>query len=719
MLPVPELDNQEYDEILDMAINTVVSRFPEWTDFNAHDPGITMLELFATIKESEQYMIDQISRENRIKFLKLMGIKRRVKRPARTLVFMRTDTPCELMQGHKLDAGGIHFETVGENFLSTYDIHMCIAMRGDEVLDQIAHGQMEFGGKDFFNCFGADPQEGDICYIGFDKQPLFGDPMRIYLLVDNDYPVRRNPLFVRKGLRWNSAEKSYDEIPGKNEGDEMDFASPVSLRWEYHTVHGWEPLEILQDQTCGMLFDGFLSLKQLEPSAPVTVGGQEGYYIRAVLERGGYEVPPVMNGLSVNICEAVQRDTLVEYEVFPASDRVYMNTELSVLGRSEVYLERDGLWYPADEMEKGLLETTGKTYYSINDGKLQDSDRVLVINRDMSFLHRTRIGDGSGFPNQRIDLEDYEVMEEPFAILVHEIDSEDAYRLWTRVSDFENSGPEDHHFVIDSENGVLKFGDCIHGMAPEGEIRLAAYARTKGVGGNVRKGKINRFVSELLPSIEVSNILDGTGGFDEETLDESFLRAKRRIMQSECAVTAQDYERYVRHTPGLMIENCQVLYPDEVRASERHVDENTIYMVVQPYGYRPGSPINVCYENNITAWLERFRMLGSPIHIFFPEFIEVEVYADLMVKPQYRQVEERVREAVTEYFDGLKGQFGKPVILSRLYGFIDRQDFVLGIRSLTMDAKGHAIRRTHEGDIILPAQGTVVLTGVRTFLTVG
>ena len=74
MLPVPVLDNQEYDEILDVAINTVVSRFPEWTDFNAHDPGITMLELFATIKESEQYMIDQISRDNRIKFLKLMGI---------------------------------------------------------------------------------------------------------------------------------------------------------------------------------------------------------------------------------------------------------------------------------------------------------------------------------------------------------------------------------------------------------------------------------------------------------------------------------------------------------------------------------------------------------------------------------------------------------------------------------------------------------------------
>lgn len=694
MLPVPKLDDQEYDEILDTAINTVVSLFPAWTDFNEHDPGITMLELFATVKESEQYYVDRISRNNRIKYLKLMGIRRRPKRPAKTLIWMKTDQACELMKGHKLDAGGICFETVSGNFLTTYDVHMCMAMRGDELLDQVTTGQMEFGGHVHFYMFGADPQEGDVCYIGFDNQPPFGDPLRIHMRMSRDYPVTRNPL-----------------------DQSIEFASPVSLRWEYFNGKGWEELELIEDETFGLLFDGFVTFRPENPIDVTTIGEQSGYYIRIRLERGGYEVPPILEGISMNICEAVQTDTLVEYDIFPADEKIYMDTELSILGRSEVYLERDGNWYPAQAYEKGLLETTGKTFFTIEDPKLDQSDRVLVINRDLSSLHRSCLGIGNGFPNQRIDLEDEDVMEEPFAVLIAEYNSEE-YRLWERVEDFEASGPGDRHFVIDSEKGVLIFGDSIHGRAPEGEILSAAYVKTRGSGGNIRTGKVDRFVSYEVAPITITNITDGSGGCDEESIEESFLRARQSIRRSECAVTADDYERAVMLTPGLMIESCQVLLADEQYRSEKQVDENTVCIVVQPYGYVPGSPINACYEANIRAWMERFRMVGSPIRFFFPETIEVEVYADLIVKPQYRH-EEWVRETVREYFEGFKGQFGKPVLLSRLYGHLDRQEYVMGIRSLSMDARGHGTRRTREGDIILPPHGTVKLTDVKTFLTIG
>lgn len=46
MLPDISLDEESYDEILDEAMNMVISKYPRWTDFNEHDPGITMLELW-------------------------------------------------------------------------------------------------------------------------------------------------------------------------------------------------------------------------------------------------------------------------------------------------------------------------------------------------------------------------------------------------------------------------------------------------------------------------------------------------------------------------------------------------------------------------------------------------------------------------------------------------------------------------------------------------
>ena len=47
MLPDIDLDNESFDDILENAKNSIVSSFPDWTDFNYHDPGVTMLEMIA------------------------------------------------------------------------------------------------------------------------------------------------------------------------------------------------------------------------------------------------------------------------------------------------------------------------------------------------------------------------------------------------------------------------------------------------------------------------------------------------------------------------------------------------------------------------------------------------------------------------------------------------------------------------------------------------
>ena len=53
------LDDQTYAQIVEAAEGRLPWLCPEWTDHNAHDPGITVLELLAWYKELQQYHMER------------------------------------------------------------------------------------------------------------------------------------------------------------------------------------------------------------------------------------------------------------------------------------------------------------------------------------------------------------------------------------------------------------------------------------------------------------------------------------------------------------------------------------------------------------------------------------------------------------------------------------------------------------------------------------
>ena len=59
MLVPRKLDDQSFEQILQEAEGRLPWLCPAWTDHNAHDPGITLLELMAWYKEMQQYHMDQ------------------------------------------------------------------------------------------------------------------------------------------------------------------------------------------------------------------------------------------------------------------------------------------------------------------------------------------------------------------------------------------------------------------------------------------------------------------------------------------------------------------------------------------------------------------------------------------------------------------------------------------------------------------------------------
>ena len=83
MLRARNLDDQTYEEIVTTAEGRLPWLCPVWTDHNAHDPGITILELMAWYKEMQQYHMNQVTDPLRRKLLKLAGITLRPAAPAR------------------------------------------------------------------------------------------------------------------------------------------------------------------------------------------------------------------------------------------------------------------------------------------------------------------------------------------------------------------------------------------------------------------------------------------------------------------------------------------------------------------------------------------------------------------------------------------------------------------------------------------------------------
>jgi hypothetical protein len=70
-LPLPNLDDLTWDDLLEGARARITAYAPEWTDFNASDPGITLLELFAYHVEALIYRLNRVGAAHRQEFLRL------------------------------------------------------------------------------------------------------------------------------------------------------------------------------------------------------------------------------------------------------------------------------------------------------------------------------------------------------------------------------------------------------------------------------------------------------------------------------------------------------------------------------------------------------------------------------------------------------------------------------------------------------------------------
>lgn len=71
-LPLPVLDDRRFSDLVAEAQSLIPAYQPSWTDYNASDPGMTLIELFAWLAEMLIYRADQVPETHVRAFLNLL-----------------------------------------------------------------------------------------------------------------------------------------------------------------------------------------------------------------------------------------------------------------------------------------------------------------------------------------------------------------------------------------------------------------------------------------------------------------------------------------------------------------------------------------------------------------------------------------------------------------------------------------------------------------------
>lgn len=699
MLPIPYLDDEGFAQIVEQAKGMIPRFSPDWTDFNHHDPGITLIELFAFMKESQQYHLDQIGPRNRLKFLKLLG-----QSPAPAMgaelwcTLGGSDTPCTLPRGTRFLAGEIPFELTRPTPLATPSVVGGLVETEERTIPfQITQGEKST--KLHLEVFGREPVVGNSLSLRLEDVPPTNRPLRLFLRLEDEGDVARNPLTQRH-----------------------PFTPLVALDWFHHTLEGWKPLAVLEDNTHGFLFSGEVVLAPSSDMAftqNATMAG--GCWIRAQLREGRYDVPPVLASILSNVAPAIQQETTAEMAILPLQwedDRPYIQSDSALARLEKIELweqEEDGLYHrrrggtPTYDWDSAL------TTIPVLDG---NGENILLCAYHSDFELLRKLGQGNGFPNQTFELPKKGLLPKSFALLIQGVEST-GYALWTQVADFDTATPEDTHYMLDSAQGIVTFGDCEHGMAPEGKMFIVGLVETLGQRGNIKAGALENICRThrgVLPKqlqladLGVNNPDYAVGGSDAETIPQCLARCRRSLQQIERAVTYEDYETLVYGTPGLRISNCKAVPVNQLSRLDGTLPSHCVRMVVEPYGQGQIRTLSPAYRENILNYLHPRRMLGTAVEIVAPEYVRITVYAEIFSQPHYLDAKKRIAQAVAHFFQ-TDWAFGRAVRYSELYGQLDTLDCVSKIETITIDAQGKGISRSISGDVILPYNGLPVLQG--------
>ena len=304
-LPLPDLDQRSYDSLLEEARNLLPAVAPAWTDYNASDPGITLIELLAYLTEIGSYRLNRVTPQQRRAWLRMLGYTVAPAGIARSPLVLNAGTPIRLPRGVQVSdtTGAMVFQTA-----SRLDVHPATLKA---MLTSHPAGQWQDHGSHLdtlvpgYAPLGEDPQPDDALYLGFD-QPLEGEDSRIRLFVFGENPSADQATWQALIQEERAARRERRAACPHGEAKAGDLWQHygVRLAWEYYGADGdWHAVPGLRDRTRGLSLSGAVSFSGLAKNSHArsdTPGYPDIYYLRCRLLRGAYDQAPRIRGVHIN-----------------------------------------------------------------------------------------------------------------------------------------------------------------------------------------------------------------------------------------------------------------------------------------------------------------------------------------------------------------------------------------------------------------------------------
>jgi predicted phage baseplate assembly protein len=704
VLPLPDLDDRRWADLIDEARALIPFYAPGWTDHNVHDPGITLLELFAWVAEMDLYGVNRITDAHRRNFLALAGITLAPPAPATTILALQLARGAPALAlpsgleftGHEPFGTPVRFRA--RHGLTAQPGLLAAVLSGDGAGAALRDLTTPWSRGEPIQPFGPDPGTGAALYLGFDLPAPWppGTPLSLGLAVADD----------------RSGPGERDRIAAEAAGADADCAPPweaagplpaprslrprhhdAVLRWELRTGAGhWTALgpDDVGDDTRAMTLSGRVVLRMPAPAPAGALSPRPEplTWLRVRLIRGAFDAPPVVVGPVAN--------AVVVEQAVPAVAQLQLAPNAQVTGTPPAPGGLTGLDLDLDRGGAVL-----RIAFAPVDAE-RAAARLLAFDGASLSVEVAAAARATGGAAQRVEIPDA-----PFVAGSLQVSSREdgVWRRWTPRPDFDASTRSDAHVVADPTAGTVTLGDGEHGRtATAGAPLLVTADLTRGAAGNLAAGAIDRLADSPhnraavdldglgAQLADITNIVPAAGGAVAETVTAAIARAREGREQVARAVTLDDYTELARQTPGVRLARAAAFANTHPGfGCQRAPGVVTVLILPHLPADRPVPSPGL--RRAVSAHLNRRRVIGTRVEVAEPRYVTVTVRATVTALPGMRtgDVADAVRRALHRFLhpltggpDGTGWPFGRDVYRSEVLAVIDEVPGVAHVHALEL-----------------------------------
>ncbi len=648
----PRLDDRAFDDLRAELIRRIPIHAPEWTDHNASDPGIALIELFAALGDNLLYRLNRVPEAARLEFLRLLAIAPKPARVAGAMVRLEArrgpfvPIPVDFGTGSttlELAAGDVPFQALEEVTALPVELGAWVkqpytgpVLPGgvDNVSTLLADhlGTATAPALDQYRAVPLAPPDGGRLPAPISTGASLDQRIWLCLLAPdaalaealrstgNDAAAARKLIRQRlSGQVLNLGLCTDDVLCGATDHHRCPDPGTDPARWPLR----WE-ISTGRFTGAAAQVDRLL-YQRLAVVADTTdnLGRQGTVRLRLPESKASPDAEPFGNWTAASF-EPPDADLLGVGDLPPRLDDDKLAAR--VLGWIRV----------------GRVDPTHPPI------RLRWIDANVVRVEQAVTAPAELLGYGDGRTGQNHTLAHTPVIAGSEQVQVF---GTLGWENWTAVDDLALAGPDDPFYTLDPTDGSLTFGDGIHGRMPlPGEaIRCLSYRYGGGVRGNLGAGRINR-VLRASPAaalaLKANNPLPAEGGADAETLPEATARIPQVLRHNDRAVATDDFTDLALGTPGVHVGRAHLL--PRHKPHER-VDgvPGVVTLIVLP-AYDPLQPDQPTPDREmlrrVCAHLEPRRLVTTELYVTPPQYVRLS--CSVAVEPEPGAGEETLRRNI-------------------------------------------------------------------------